>query len=112
MTYDDAKRVLEISDGFTPEALKSAWHKAAHRFHPDKPGGDAVKFKEAKAAFDLLQSNKPQENYSFQYQPKPTNPNSSFTYSWTVNYSTPPKDAYFNRAFQEYVNHMMEDLEP
>ena len=46
--------MLNIPFSCTEAELKSAWHKAAHLHHPDKPSGNAQKFKQAKLAYDTI----------------------------------------------------------
>jgi DnaJ-class molecular chaperone len=46
--------LLGVTRAATHTELVQAWRRAASRYHPDKPGGDAVKFGEAKRAADCL----------------------------------------------------------
>ena len=46
--------VLGVEPFATQTQIKKAWHKAALMYHPDKPTGDAEKFKECEAAYKVL----------------------------------------------------------
>lgn len=50
----DPYRILEIERGATEEEIKKAYRKLAVKYHPDKPGGDEERFKEAADAYDQL----------------------------------------------------------
>ena len=50
----DPYRVLGLIPGATKEEVKRAYRKKAMEFHPDKPGGDEAKFKEATAAMERI----------------------------------------------------------
>lgn len=53
ITHDEAYRVLGVRPPFSADQLKSAYRKAAKKYHPDF-GGSASDFIKAKEAFDLL----------------------------------------------------------
>lgn len=46
--------ILGVSKGASDDDIKRAFRKLAHQHHPDKPGGDAEKFKEINAAYQTL----------------------------------------------------------
>jgi len=55
VTPDEARRVLGLGpDAVDPEAVRRAYRDAVRTFHPDRPGGDAVRFRRSVAAFELL----------------------------------------------------------
>ncbi|MEI7719947.1 MAG: J domain-containing protein [bacterium] len=55
--------VLGIAKGASKEEIKKAFHKLAHKFHPDKSTGDAEKFKEASEAYSILSDDKKRAEY-------------------------------------------------
>ena len=42
----DYYEVLGIDRNASKDEIKRAYHRLAHKFHPDKKGGDEQKFKE------------------------------------------------------------------
>jgi DnaJ-class molecular chaperone len=46
--------ILGIEKSATKDDVKKAFRKLAHKFHPDKTGGDASKFKEVNEAYSIL----------------------------------------------------------
>ncbi len=56
MTYSEAMHILGLREGFTLDDLKSAFRRAAKRYHPDtgSPEASAEKFIQANRAYDLL----------------------------------------------------------
>lgn len=55
--------VLGIQKGASSDDIKKAFHKLAHKFHPDKSGGDADKFKEVSEAYSVLSDDKKRAEY-------------------------------------------------
>lgn len=54
---DDYYEVLGVSRNATPDEIKKAFRRLAMKYHPDRNPGDAqaeARFKEAKAAYDIL----------------------------------------------------------
>lgn len=51
--------VLELPAGASREDVKRAFHRLAHIYHPDKPTGDAEKFKKISAAYSILKDRAP-----------------------------------------------------
>lgn len=45
---------LGVEKGASAEEIKKAFRKLAHKYHPDKEGGDEEKFKEINAAYQIL----------------------------------------------------------
>lgn len=46
--------MLELKSGATPDEIKKAYRRLAHKYHPDKPGGNAEKFKQISEAYKYL----------------------------------------------------------
>ena len=46
--------MLGIDKSASPEEVKAAFRRLAHKYHPDKPGGDEAKFKEINEAYQVL----------------------------------------------------------
>lgn len=59
----DYYEVLGISKGATKEEIKKAFHKLAHKYHPDKSSGDNDKFKEVSEAYSVLGDDKKRAEY-------------------------------------------------
>lgn len=58
----DYYEVLGISKNATQEEIKKAFHKLAHKYHPDK-GGDEKKFKEINEAYQILSNKEKRAQY-------------------------------------------------
>jgi len=54
MSKKDYYEVLGIPKSASRDEIKKAFHKLAHKLHPDKNGGDDTKFKEANEAYQTL----------------------------------------------------------
>lgn len=50
----DYYEILGVNKNASDDEIKKAYRKLAHKFHPDKTGGDAEKFKEINAAYQVL----------------------------------------------------------
>ncbi len=50
----DYYKILGVGKSASAEDLKKAFRSLAHKYHPDKPGGDAEKFKEINEAYQVL----------------------------------------------------------
>jgi len=50
----DYYATLGVQKNATADELKKAFRTLAHKYHPDKPGGDAEKFKEVNEAYQVL----------------------------------------------------------
>ena len=59
----DYYEILGVSRDASPEEIKKAFYKLAHKYHPDK-GGDAEKFKEINEAYHVLSNKEKREQYN------------------------------------------------
>ena len=58
----DYYQTLGISRNASPEEIRKAYHKLAHKYHPDK-GGDEKKFKELNEAYQVLSNKEKKAQY-------------------------------------------------
>jgi molecular chaperone DnaJ len=58
----DYYQILGISRGASPDEIKQAYRKLAHKHHPDK-GGDEKKFKEINEAYQILSDKDKKSQY-------------------------------------------------
>lgn len=59
----DYYKILGINKGASDDDIKKAFRKLAHKYHPDKAGGDEKKFKEIAEAYAVLSDKKKREQY-------------------------------------------------
>lgn len=59
----DYYKILGINKGSSEDEIKKAFRKLAHKYHPDKSGGDEKKFKEIAEAYSVLSDKKKREQY-------------------------------------------------
>lgn len=60
--FKDYYKVLGVSENASPEDIKKAYYRLAHKYHPDK-GGDEEKFKEVNEAYQTLSDKKKRAQY-------------------------------------------------
>ncbi len=63
MSDKDYYRVLGVEKNASMEDIKKAFRKLAHQFHPDKPTGNAEKFKEVNEAYQVLGDSEKRRTY-------------------------------------------------
>lgn len=63
MANQDLYELLGVSKSATQEEIKKAYRKLAHKYHPDKPGGDEKKFKEINSAYQVLGNEQKRKQY-------------------------------------------------
>src|SRR3989338_7034337 len=59
----DYYEILGVAKNAGKEDIKKAYHKLAHKYHPDKSGGDENKFKEINEAYQVLINDKKRAEY-------------------------------------------------
>lgn len=59
----DYYQILGISKNASPEEIKKAYYKLAHKYHPDKGTGDEKKFKEINEAYQVLSDKEKRAQY-------------------------------------------------
>ena len=55
--------ILGVSKSASQEEIKTAYRKLAHKYHPDKKGGDEGKFKEINEAYQVLSNPEKRAQY-------------------------------------------------
>lgn len=63
MSKRDYYEVLGVSKNASADEIKKAFRRAAVKHHPDKEGGDEVKFKEINEAYEVLKDDKKRQRY-------------------------------------------------
>src|SRR5690606_37152959 len=63
MSKRDYYEILGISKDASADEIKKAFRKLAVKYHPDKEGGDEVKFKEAGEAYEVLKDAQKRQRY-------------------------------------------------
>ena len=59
----DYYRLLEIKKPSSPSQIKKAYYRLSLRYHPDRPGGDAQRFKEISEAYQVLSDPEKKKEY-------------------------------------------------
>ena len=59
----DYYSILGVEKGASKDDIKKAFRKLAHKYHPDKVGGDEQKFKEIGEAYSVLSDDKRRAEY-------------------------------------------------
>ncbi|MFH1769371.1 MAG: J domain-containing protein [Parcubacteria group bacterium] len=59
----DYYKVLDVDKKASADEIKKAYRKLAHKYHPDKKGGDEKKFKEVNEAYQTLGDDKKRSHY-------------------------------------------------
>lgn len=59
----DYYQILGVERKASKDEIKKAFHKLAHKYHPDKKGGDEARFKEVNEAYQVLSNEKKRSEY-------------------------------------------------
>lgn len=59
----DYYKILGIEKNASPEEIKKAFRKLAHKYHPDKQGGDEARFKEVNEAYQVVGDEEKRKKY-------------------------------------------------
>lgn len=59
----DFYNILGVEKGASKDEIKKAFHKMAHKYHPDKNKGDDAKFKEVNEAYQILSDDQKRAQY-------------------------------------------------
>lgn len=59
----DYYKILGVDRNASQEEIKKAYRKLAHKYHPDKQGGDEQKFKEINEAYQVLSDENKRKQY-------------------------------------------------
>jgi molecular chaperone DnaJ len=63
MANKDFYEILGVPKGASKDEIKKAFHKLAHKYHPDKNKGDDAKFKEVNEAYQVLSDEQKRAQY-------------------------------------------------
>jgi len=59
----DYYEILGVNKGASKEEIKKAFYKLAHKYHPDKKGGDEKRFKQVNEAYQVLSDDTKRSKY-------------------------------------------------
>jgi len=59
----DYYEILGVSKNASEEEIKKKYRELAHKYHPDRPGGDEKKFKEINEAYSVLSNKEKRKQY-------------------------------------------------
>ena len=63
MPNDDYYQILGVSRDASQEEIKKAYRRLAHKYHPDKKGGDEQRFKKINGAYQILSDKEKRAQY-------------------------------------------------
>lgn len=101
----DYYNILGVNKNASQDEIKKAFREKAHKFHPDKPGGDEAKFKELYVAFRVLFDSAKRAQYDNSRQSKvETKPKSKFKFK-TSNISSYEGSGNFSSFINDFDVH-------
>ncbi len=59
----DYYEILGVSKNASDDEIKKAYRRLAHKYHPDKAGGEEAKFKEINEAYQVLSDKQKRSHY-------------------------------------------------
>jgi len=77
----DYYKILGVSRNASPEEIKRAYYRLAHKYHPDK-GGDEKKFKEISEAYQILSDKEKRAQYDKFGKVFEGGPEQGFDFTW------------------------------
>src|SRR3990167_2463531 len=63
MNNKDYYNILGVNKTASKDEIKKAFYKLAHKYHPDKNGGDEAKFKQVNEAYQVLSNEEKRNQY-------------------------------------------------
>lgn len=105
MKRKDYYKILGVSPNASPEEIREAYYRLAHKYHPDK-GGDPEKFKEINEAYRVLSDPEKRKQYDMYGRTFEETPETSGGFEW---FWGKPFDFGFDVGFED-IDEMMEDL--
>jgi len=79
----DYYQILGVTKSASQDEIKKAFHKLAHKYHPDK-GGDEKKFKEINEAYQVLSDAQKRQQYDqFGKTFNQAGPNQNWDFNWS-----------------------------
>ncbi len=107
----DYYQILGVSRDASPEEIKKAYYKLAHKYHPSRKDGDEKKFKEINEAYQILSDKEKRRQYDKFGRVFESGQDSGFDFTWA--WGKPGMNFDFGTAFGEDfgdLGEMMEEI--
>ena len=104
----DYYQILGVSKSASPDEIKKAYYKLAHKYHPSRKDGDEKKFKEISEAYKVLSDKEKRTQYDRfgrVFEPGAAGAEPGFDFQWA--WGRP--DADFGFDFED-LGEMMEEM--